>query len=227
MDGGDSLQRLCPIENENCGCSQGLGKAELQGSLTWGGSVPWPHQDRDLHGETVSMAKAKESHAQSEDPMNRSMTSFAIIALMSSSIAACDKPGETEQKKEIAASDQAAQARAQADHNVQAAQAQSNRDVASARADFEKSREDYRHGRQQDLADVNKKIADLEAKQPTATGKERATLDSNLPMLRSRRDAFVIDLQRLDDATPASWDGARASLDREWDALKTALAQVS
>ncbi|MGO9839269.1 MAG: hypothetical protein ACLP1X_34235 [Polyangiaceae bacterium] len=173
------------------------------------------------------MAKAKEQRAQPEDPMNRSMTSFAIIALVSSSIAACDKPGEAEQKKEVAAGEQAAEARVQAERNVQIAQSQSDKAIAAARADFEKSREDYRHGRQEDLADVNKKIADLEAKQRTATGKERATLDANLPTLRSRRDAFVADLQRLDDATPASWDGARASLDREWDALKTALDQVS
>jgi hypothetical protein len=155
------------------------------------------------------------------------MTSLAVLALLSSSIVACDKPGESEQKKEVAATEQAALARVQADRNVQIAQAQSEKTVAAARADFEKSREDYRHDRQRDLADLNKKITDLEAKQMTATGKERATLDANLPMLRSRRDTFVADLQRLDQATPASWDGARASLDREWDALKAALDQVS
>jgi predicted small lipoprotein YifL len=159
--------------------------------------------------------------------MNRSIASLAVIALLASSIAACDKPGEAEQKKEMSANDQAAESRAQGDRNAQAAQSQANQIIAAARADFEKSREDYRHGRQQDLADVNKKVADLEAKQPTATGKQRALLDSNLPILRSRRDSFVADLQRLDQATPASWDGARASLDKEWDALKAALDQVS
>ncbi len=159
--------------------------------------------------------------------MKRSIASFAVIALLSSSAVACDKPGEAEQKKEVSANDQAAQSRAEADRTVQNAQAEAAKTVAAARADFEKSREDYRHGRQQDLADVSKKIADLEAKQSTAAGKERALLDSNLPMLRSRRDAFMADLQRLDQATPASWDGARASLDKEWDALKAALDQVS
>jgi predicted nucleic acid-binding Zn-ribbon protein len=159
--------------------------------------------------------------------MKRSIASLAVAALLTSALAACDKPGETEQKKEVAAGEQAAAARNRADRNVQAAQAQSERAVAAARADFERSREDYRHGRQQDIADVNKKIADLEAKQKTATGKERAILDSNLPALRARRDTFAADLQRLDDATPASWDGARASLDKEWYALKTALDEVS
>jgi hypothetical protein len=159
--------------------------------------------------------------------MNLSMTSFAVIALLSSSIPACDKPGEAEQKKEIAASEQAAEARTQADRNSQIAQGQSDTAVAAARADFEKSRENYRHSRQQDVANMNKKVADLDAKQKTAIGKERATLDANLPTLRSRRDTFVADLRRLDDATPASWDGARASLDKEWDALKTAIDEAS
>src|SRR5271154_170722 len=95
---------------------------------------------------------------QRESPMNRSIASLAVIALLASSIAACDKPGEAEQKKEMSANDQAAQSRAQADRNAQAAQSQANQTIAAARADFEKSREDYRHGRQQDLADVNKKI---------------------------------------------------------------------
>jgi hypothetical protein len=159
--------------------------------------------------------------------MKSCITSLAVAALLTSAFVACDKPGETEQKKEVAAGEQAAAARDRADRNVQAAQVQSDRAVAAARADFERSREDYRHSRRQDVADVYKKVADLEAKQKTATGKERATLDSNLPMLRARRDTFAADLQHLDDATPASWDGARASLDKEWEALKTALDEVT
>jgi hypothetical protein len=183
--------------------------------------------DRDLHGKRRRRADDEAGALNRRIQMNRSIASLAVIALLASSVAACDKPGEAEQKKEMSANDQAAESKAQADRNAQTAQSQANQTIAAARADFEKSREDYRHGRQQDLADVNKKIADLEAKQPTATGKERALLDSNLPMLRSRRDSFMADLQRLDQATPASWDGARASLDKEWDALKAALDQVS
>ena len=159
--------------------------------------------------------------------MNRSTISLAIVTLMASSFVACDKPGETEQRKEVAANERSAEARAQAERNSQIAQAESERAIAAARADFERRREDYRHDRQLDLSDVNRKLLDLEAKQKTATGKERASLDANLPILRSRRDAFIGDLQRLDNATPTSWDGARASLDKEWDALKAALDQVS
>jgi hypothetical protein len=159
--------------------------------------------------------------------MKLSMTTFAVIALLSSSTTACDKPGEAEQKKEVAANQRAAEATTEATRKSQIAQGQSDTTIAAARADFEKSREDYRHGRQQDVASINQKVADLDAKQKTATGKERATLDANLPALRSRRDTFVVDLRRLDDATPASWDGARASLDKEWDALKTALDAAS
>jgi biopolymer transport protein ExbB/TolQ len=157
--------------------------------------------------------------------MKRLMTSFTAVALLSSAIIACDKPGATEQQKEINANEQAAQAKAEADRNALNAQAQSERKIAGARADFEKERDDYQHSRQQDVADVNKKIADLEAKHKTATGKEKAKLDANMPNLRARRDQFVIDMQRLDQTTPASWDGAKASLDKEWDSLKSAIDQ--
>ena len=159
--------------------------------------------------------------------MKSSIASFAVVALMCSSVAACEKPGQAEQEKEQAAVQQAAKARAEADDNAQKAESEAQGKVTAARADFEKARNDYRHQRQQDLADADKRISDLQVKQMKATGKEREKLDANLPALRARRETFARDLQHLDDATPASWDGARDSLDKEWDNLKAALDQAS
>jgi septal ring factor EnvC (AmiA/AmiB activator) len=163
-----------------------------------------------------------------ERPMIRRVPSFSLAVLLSvSAVVACDKAGEAEQKKEATATAQAVEATAQAQQNAQSARLQANTDIAAARADFEKTREDYRRSRQQDLLDVNKKITDLEAKEMTATGRAKINLDTNLPLLRAKRDAFTRDLQAVDSTTPGSWDGTRASLDKEWGALKDAVAQAS
>jgi biopolymer transport protein ExbB/TolQ len=160
--------------------------------------------------------------------MDRLNVCCSLVALLaSSSLLACDRPGVAEQQKENAALQQAAEQNAEANRNAQSAQAEAQRKIASARADFEKDREEYRDRRQQDLVDVNKKIAELEAKQRTATGKEKARLDQNLPTLRAQRDTFANDLQHLSDVTPASWDGTKKSMDKEWDALKAALDKAS
>ena len=83
--------------------------------------------------------------------MTRRIASLSVVAFLSAvSALACDKPGATEQQRESKAVDQAESARAESDKNI-----------ASARVDFEKTREDYRHTRFIDLADLDKKIIDL------------------------------------------------------------------
>jgi Na+-translocating ferredoxin:NAD+ oxidoreductase RnfG subunit len=155
--------------------------------------------------------------------MRRHIVPFTVIALLSASLLACDKPGATEQQKEDKANEQAANARTEAMKNSQTAQASAEKDIAAAQAQFEKSREDYRHTRRVDLADLDKKVVDLEAEQRTATGKTKANLAANVPAIRVQRDAYVRDLQALDTAAPATWDSARANLDKKWETLKEAV----
>src|SRR5213078_2532523 len=96
-------------------------------------------------------------------------------------------------------------------------------DVAASRADFLRTREDYRHDRQKDLVDLDEKIAKLEAKAKTTTGKTRGEILAALPDLRRKRDVFKRDFEKLGDATSASWDETKARLDHEWDDAKSAL----
>jgi hypothetical protein len=155
--------------------------------------------------------------------MFRPTASLAVIALLSVSslsVVACDKPGVTEQQKED-------KARQQADNTTNNAQAQAEQDIASARAQFEKVREDYRHSRRLDLADLDKKIVDIDARSRTATGDKRADLTARVTSLRAQRDTFVRDMQALDTATGATWDTAKADLDHEWDALKSAVDKAT
>jgi len=156
--------------------------------------------------------------------MKRILTSLAVLSLFSLAVA-CDKqPGEKAMKQENAANERADEAQQKAQEEVQLTNAKAERDIAVARADFEKARTDYRTSRQHDLAELNKKITDLEVKQKTATGKTRATLDANLPVLRADRDAFATELQRLEGVTVQGWDAAKASLDKQWDALNKTLS---
>jgi hypothetical protein len=159
--------------------------------------------------------------------MARPFVSLALVSFLVSSGLACDKPGETEQKKEAYAAQQAQSAQVQALQTTQAAVAQADTKIAEARADFEKTREDYLHGRRQDLLDLDQKIGKLETKSVTATGATRATLDLNLPAIRAKRAAVANDLQQLGTVAPSLWDGAKAGLDKDWQDLKAAVDQAS
>jgi uncharacterized protein (DUF3084 family) len=153
--------------------------------------------------------------------MVRPIQAFTSVAILLAAFCACDKqPGVTEQQKETKANEQAAAARNDAIQQMETAQAKADRERAEAQVTFEKIREDYRHMRRDDLADLDKKIVDLHADVRTATGKTKANLQQNLPSIQARRDAFVRHMQELDTTTPAAWDAAKANLDKEWIDLK-------
>ena len=151
---------------------------------------------------------------------------LALAALLSASIAGCEKTGEKEQKAEGIANKQAEEAQYEAYRKAAAAQAEADQKIAAARAAFEQAREDYRHARQADLDSLDQTISDLEIKERTATGNAKAKLDTTLPAIRAQRDAFVNDFKNLPLATPAGWDDTRARLDREWATLKTSVSEV-
>jgi len=152
--------------------------------------------------------------------MQRTFVAVALVAVLSAPLVACDKPGEKEQTAEGRANVQAQQAQDEAARKAAEAQAEADRKVAAARIDFEKARDDYRSSRENDLADLNKRIAQLDAKEITATGQTKVDLDTKLPPIHSERDAFASHLKSLDATAAATWDTSKARLDQEWDALK-------
>jgi phosphoenolpyruvate-protein kinase (PTS system EI component) len=145
---------------------------------------------------------------------------LTCTALLLASSFACEKPGAMERQKEQQANEEVKRAWNEATQRAQGAQAAAEREIAAARANFEKTREDYRHARATDLSDLGKKVADLEAKAKTSTGKIKSDLRAHLSAILAAREAFVRDLQALDKTTAAAWDEAKAKLDREWGALK-------
>jgi hypothetical protein len=157
-----------------------------------------------------------------EHTMNRFAGTFALAAAFMT-LAACDQPGVTEQQKVQKAAQTNADQQDRAARESASAQADMNQKVASAQADFEHVREDYRHSKQTDLDDLDAKIAKLEATDSAATGKAKADLDARLPQVRAQRAAFGADFRALQSATAVSWDDAKARVEKEWDALKSAV----
>ena len=91
-----------------------------------------------------------------------------------------------------------------------------------AQSDLEKIRDEYRNQKQADLASLDKVIADAEGKEKTGSAKAKMEVDGMLTSLKAQRAVFAADLAEADRATAATWDSAKARLDKEWDALKSA-----
>ncbi len=66
-----------------------------------------------------------------------------------------------------------------------------------------------------------KKIADLEAKSKTATGKKKADLDVQLGQIRTQRESFANDWKTIETASATTWDATKSRLDKEWSDLKS------
>jgi hypothetical protein len=158
--------------------------------------------------------------------MNRSITVSACMALSLALAAGCNKAADEQKKADEAraeADNKVIEANREASEKVNAARAEEDKKVAQAQADFLKMREDFRHKVTEDLTGVDKEIAELEAKAKTATGKAKATLDSNLPNVRTLRENVSNEYRSLELASAITWDDAKARVDKAVDELKKAV----
>jgi hypothetical protein len=159
--------------------------------------------------------------------MNRTYAVLALCAPLSLFAFACDKSGSEAQREADQAQAQAqkdeSQAQAESTTRITNAQVEANKKVSEAERDFQNTREDYRHSMQSKLDDLDKKISDLDIKRMKATGKTKAKLDSKLPDVHTRRDAFARDFSTIENDTAATFDASKARLDKEWSDLKSAV----
>ncbi len=144
----------------------------------------------------------------------------AVLALG----AGCNKAADDQQKAtnaQVEANQKIVEANQEADQKANKAQAEADQKIAAAQADFLKMRESYRHDTTANLVDLDKKIADLEAKSKTATGKKKADLDAQLTQIRTQREAFANDWKQIETASATTWDSTKSRLDKEWTDLKS------
>lgn len=143
--------------------------------------------------------------------MNRSIVRVMACFLPLMAFA-CDKSAAEAQNE-------ANKAQTEANTKTTSAQVEADKKIADAQHSFAKTREDYRHDVQVKLDDLDKKIADLDAKSKKATGTAKTKLDANLAGVHAQRDAFSKDFASIDRETAMTWDASKARLEKEWDAL--------
>ncbi len=159
--------------------------------------------------------------------MLRSILVCAIVTAGTLALGCENTDGADAQAKANAAQATAnvdiAKAKADADKKMNAAQADADKKIADLQASFSKTREDFRHSTQTNLDELDKKLAGLDAKAKTATGKAKVELDATLPRLHTQRDAFATSFKTIDTTTATTWDAAKMRLDKEWTDLKAAV----
>ena len=149
---------------------------------------------------------------------------LASAALTLVLAAGCDKAADDQKKADNAtavANDKITSATVEANNKIASAQAEANRKIAEAQSGFMKLREDYRHDTMTTLANLDEKIAKLDAKELTATGQSKIDLDTRLPQIHAQRASFAADYKTLDSASATTWDDTKARLDKEMTDLKT------
>ena len=155
--------------------------------------------------------------------MNRSIATLATVFVLGA--AACEKSGkETQQEVDNAqaqAQTEITNAQVQAKDTANAAQAKANEKITEAERDFDKTRDDYRHTMQSNLATLDKKIADLDTRVIKSTGDKKVELTNKASTLRTQRATFADDVRSLDTATAATWDATKARMDKEWSDIKS------
>lgn len=118
-------------------------------------------------------------------------------------------------------------AKADANQTIRTAQATADSTIATERANFTALREDYRHKVTLNLVDLDKKIADVDAKALKSTGAAKAQIDARLAAIHADREAFTKDYATLDQETSATWDAARARMDLEWKNLEARVDEAA
>jgi hypothetical protein len=137
-------------------------------------------------------------------------------------LASCDRASDLEDKANKAqqqADQRIAGMKANTREDIREVQAGADAKIASSEASFRTMREDYRHETTLKLVELDKKVADLDAKATTLSGTSRADLQARLKMIQASRGVFLEDYKSLDTVTGASWDATKARLDREWSDL--------
>src|ERR1051325_192706 len=113
-----------------------------------------------------------------------------------------------------------AEANRQANERITEAKAEADKKTAEAQAAFTKLREDYRHQVTTNLADLDKKIADLESKSMTEKGAKKTALDAKIADIKASREAFLAEYHSIETASAANWDDGKKRVDKSWDELE-------
>jgi len=157
--------------------------------------------------------------------MRTVLTSIFAVSL-GLAVVGCNRAADEQRKADEARAEadrKAAEVSQDSQQRINSAQAEADEKIAEANASFLKMREDYRHDMTQKLVELDKDIAELEAKAKSETGKTKAKIESNLPTVRQMRDDFVRDYRSVEAASASTWDATKERLNKSWDELEKAV----
>jgi predicted outer membrane protein len=150
--------------------------------------------------------------------MIRSST-LAAAAIATLIAAGCDSAADERDRARAVADFEINQGKDEAEATMKAARADSDRKMVQAQAGFWRLREDYRRTMTVNLAGLDRKVVELDAREKTATGKAKADLEASLRTIHARRGRLEARFLGLEQATATTWDAASANLERQWTEL--------
>ena len=107
-----------------------------------------------------------------------------------------------------------------ADEKIKNAQAEADKKIAQAQANFQTMREDYRHNTTLALVDIDKTIETLEKKWKTQSGKAKAEMGERVTRIHADREAFTTSYRGLETESASTWDQTKMRLDKALTDLK-------
>jgi hypothetical protein len=153
-----------------------------------------------------------------------SLWSSLLVSVLIVGAQGCEKAADQQEKAATAqnqANEKIIEASKEAQDKVNAAQSEADKKIADANATFKKMREDYRHKASEDLIELDKKVADLEARALKEKAKVKDELEARAKQVRAQRAEFEQHLNNLETATATTWDEMKVKLDKEWEDLKS------
>jgi hypothetical protein len=143
-------------------------------------------------------------------------TNLIVSTLAAVLVLACNDP----QDKQIQA-DKAQREANQAQVQDQAKADQKQREATLA---LEKAKADYHTKIGDVFSDIDKAVADLQAKNMTATGKDKLSNEGRISLLGTRRSVLTTDLKDIDLGSASGWDDLKTRVDNDIKDAKSALS---
>ena len=168
------------------------------------------------------------------------MIKKCAVALALFAVVACDKPADEQAKIDkakteanqtitnanIEAEKKVQNANVEADKKIDRAENKANEKIGEANEAIVRAKADFTKSKQDDLATIDKKLAELDAKVTKATGTAKANAQMSLKTAHTKRDAFAADLATVSSAPATTWDATKARLDTSWADLKKSVDDV-
>ena len=117
-----------------------------------------------------------------------------------------DKAREQARQESDKAARAAEQTRLEQQANVDEKQREATRSLEAARLDYRGKINDV-------LGDIEKNVADLQAKNVTASAKEKAANTDRMAQLQAKKAILMRDLEDVDRATSAMWNELKSRVD--------------